>query len=804
MNTKDGRQFVVYSIKGFEMESYGERELEELSRFQNRFLQELPDYSNIQLIYLYPERERKIDFSLYRESSLYLSETLENQVKSRISIEKETYMVIEVVQPEGYNRPDPFRNNFTNQLLPKEPFKYAEQQRQQLKNLCKDIESWMGKNFKVKELSEQEVWDLTYKILNLDFNGAPKGLESSIDNSRDGVLRIGSKVVNIVTMMEQGNQCAPGVEKEYLPKVEVVEPFLFPVGLDLQLPHMTVVNVRKMERETGLKGIEKEVLFTYNLPDVPATKKARDRAKELQEVLDIFEKGKECVAEVALSVVVWGSTGEEVEAKVEKAKQAMKRIEGVRPMVESYDVGPIFWSCLPGNGSMHFRRTLMPSKFASFYLNDFSENYKSDSKGDLMCDRYGNFILVDGFHPALVAQNVIVVGPTGSGKSFSQGWLMVQSKLRKEINIIIDKGGTYRSLAESISMQYYEHTEENPMKFNPFACQKENGRFLLTEGKILTLRTLISILWKNKQNAEVFSNAESAVVMELIPSYYRSCEEREAVPTLKGFVNYVGEVRESVKDDAEASVKFNYFDVDHFNVVMRPYTDGIYAPILNAEDALDLSEYKNIVFDLEGVQKDPVLFPIVSMLVIELVLDHIRKYPDYIKRVFFDEAWSFFTAEMEKFIEYMYRTIRKNKGNVSIITQSAHDINSCEVGKALIQNTLVYYILNHEGKDVDSLETVFNFEPYEVQKVKSLRKIWRMERYQNKLGGRELFVKRIGVDARVVALEVSPTFYPLLTSEPSERNHFRRLKQKYSFERAIYEYVRDSEANAIPRGVVEQ
>ena len=792
---KDGRIIVGFSVRGFEMESLRERELDEIRNQFNRFMQDLPENANVQKIDIYEEKNRNLGFEGFEKGSKFISENLKEFVKGRKALEKESFIFIELM-PEKFNAPDPLRNFFVSQILPKDPFKDLERNKKRLRTLVKEFEGWIQKYAEVKELEKEEIDDLLWSIINLDFKERKTYLEGQIDNTKEEEIEIGGKSVRIISMLEQGLRNGATSEKEYLPKVEVKEPFIFDVGLDLQIPHVTVVNIRKRERETGLKSFEREVLFTKNLPEIPAFKAARDRALEVEAVLEMVNRGKECIGEVSLHCIIWDSEGK-LEEKIDKTKQAIKKIEGARPLEESKDKASIFMSSLPGNGAMNFRRMTMPSLMASSYI-DLSDNYKTDQRGDIPCDRFGNMILFDNFHPNLVAQNSIVVGPTGSGKSFSQGYLIAQSYQRGEINIIIDKGGTYRALTETLDIVFFQHTEENPLRFNPFACERdENGKYKVSEGRILTIRTLISILWKNEEKDEQFSNAESSIVMKLIPEYYKFCNDESRVATLKGFVEYTMRMKEfwMNSNDEELKSKLKYFDVDHLNVVLEPYTKGIYSQIMNAEDALDLSEHRNICFDLEGVQKDPVLYPIISMMLIELVIEHIKKFPDTIKHIYFDEAWSFFTGEMKDFIAYMYRTIRKNNGNIVVITQSAFDINKSDVGVEMVQNTLIFYILNHQGKDTTGLTSVFSFEDHEVEKVKSLRKDWSMKDGKN--GGRELFIKRVGVDSKVYALEVAPSIYPILSSKPSERNHLRKLLKTHPIERAIYEFLQDQKANLV-------
>lgn len=791
---KDGRVFVGYEVLGFEYELLGKDELGVLAQTINKVVNDLPNNANLQKVDIYME-EAASGFELLDYKEGYITEEIKKFVGNRKRFYKKSYLFIELM-PDKYSAPDGLRSYFTNQLIPKDSMKGYERRTQLVKEIGREVARQLERYSEFRKMEEGEIELLMWRMINLDMKGTPSGLEGSIDNTQVGGLMIGSKVLSVISYAEQGVFAQEYSEKEYVSKVNVAEPFIAPVGFDLQFPHVTVTNLRKLEKEVGLAQFSKELMFNKNLPDTPVFRKARQRAEVVQQICDSVNAGQDCLAEVSLTVLVW-SEGVLKEEQVEKVKASIKEIEGAKVIVESYDAGPLFWSCLPGNGSQNYRRLMMTSSFASIYF-DFTREYGSDKQGDFFCDRFGNFLQVDSFHPSLVAQNTIVVGPTGSGKSFSQGSLIGQAVQRGEIIIIIDKGGTYKQLITSVKGAYYEHTEQNPLRFNPFACPRDsNGNYIVSTDKVLTLRTLISILWKSKRKNEVFSNAESSVVMALIPEYYDNCSLTGKIATLGGFCKWVEHIFAERKDDHEFGKKMGFFDVDHFSVVMDPYVNGMYKEILNAEDALDLAEHRILCFDLEGIQKDPVMFPIVAMLLIDVVMEHIRKFPNVRKRIYFDEAWSFLVGEMEEFIEYMFRTVRKNNGNITIITQTAMDIKNSEVSSALIGNTMIYVILNHRGQDVRPLKEVFSFEDHDIEKVQSLRLSWPMERCGNAPGGRELFIKRIGVDARVYALEVAPAIYPLLTSMPAERNHFRKLLEHHPLERAVHEFMLDKASKVI-------
>ena len=95
-----------------------------------------------------------------------------------------------------------------------------------------------------------------------------------------------------------------------------------------------------------------------------------------------------------------------------------------------------------------------------------------------------------------------------------------------------------------------------------------------------------------------------------------------------------------------------YIDMHQFFLVLGQYiTGGRYEQVLNAERDVDLSEYRLICFDLAKVQADPDLYPVVAMLITELSLDLFRKFPDAVKYIALDEAWTMLSGVLSEFIE---------------------------------------------------------------------------------------------------------------------------------------------------------
>jgi type IV secretory pathway VirB4 component len=800
---KDGRVVFGLVVEGYQYEDCTYADLLELNGKINRFINELPGYANLMKMDIYFESKQNISVAGTDENSVVRNAWLSLADKSAMQLR--SYLFLEICPVEKEGSPLTTYFNRMGKFISPKMFKNIDRRKSECRSLGFELQAMLNdfKEMSAKAMDFDDFNHLKFQFANLDFAHHFDAFEASVDNTIPGQMCVGRKKLTILSLQEQGEEFCIGSKKEYLPERFIVHPLTAPIGIDLQIPHITIVNLRKREKEEGLKQFRTEAQLTGMIPEMPITKGIADRHEAVEEVLTDINTGNDCLCDLGVSVLIWNEDTKEHSQCVEMARGAFKRIENCKVLEENIDTCNLYFSLFPGNGSQHYRRVLVPSRFGVGYLN-FQRGCDCDKNGVIVTDRFGNPLLVDlrlddGRMPA---QNWIEVGPTGSGKSVTQGALISQAYQRGEIVVILDKGGTYKNLIEQLDGKYFENSEELPFKFNPFLVpwDMEKQEYIFDEDRVILIRTLISTLWKNKAAGEQFSSAESSLIMKFVPMYYHFANaqrrtDNNYVPTLKRFCEWVLAYKAGdLQDDIFAS-EMAHFNVNAFWIVMQPYINGIYGKVLSSDDALNLSDHRLLCFDMAKVQSDKVLYPIIAMLLIDVILQHITKFPDIYKNVVLDEAWSFLTGDMEEFIEMMYRTVRKNNGNVGIITQAVTDIEGSDIGTALLNNTHVLIALNHEGADIDKLASVLNLTDDEKAKVASMRKRWKT--WDGRRGGRELFVKRKGIDAKVLALEVPIELMPVLTSSPKERNHFNKLKTQYHFNRAVQEWVKDFQAGAI-------
>ena len=80
--------------------------------------------------------------------------------------------------------------------------------------------------------------------------------------------------------------------------------------------------------------------------------------------------------------------------------------------------------------------------------------------------------------------------------------------------------------------------------------------------------------------------------------------------------------------------------MDGFLNVLEPYyKNGEYGYLLNSDKELDLLNKRFIVFELDVVKDNPILFPVVTIIIMETFINKMRRLQGIRKMILIEEAW---------------------------------------------------------------------------------------------------------------------------------------------------------------------
>lgn len=500
------------------------------------------------------------------------------------------------------------------------------------------------------------------------------------------------------------------------------------------------------------------------------------------------------------NVLVWTDDKEKLKDLKNMVSSGLAQMDAVAKQ-ETMGAAQIFWAGIPGNAADFPMNDTFDTfaEQAACFLN-METNYRSSISpmGIRLGDRMtGNPLHVDISDEPMrkgicTNRNKFILGPSGSGKSFFTNH-MVRSYYEQGTHIVlVDVGHSYKGLCDMVGGYYFTYDEKSPLRFNPFYIG--TGDSLDTEKKE-SIKTLLLALWK--KDDESFNRAEYVALSNALQLYYKKLDKDKTLfPCFDTFYDFLKDAFVTVLEGDK--VKEKDFDINNFLYVLRPYyKGGEFDYLLNATENLELLKERFIVFELDNIKDHPILFPVVTIIIMEVFISKMRKLKGIRKIILIEEAWKAIAKEgMAEYIKYLFKTVRKFFGEAIVVTQEVEDIISSPVVKQAIINNSDCKILLDQSKyqnKFDLIQELLGLSEKEKAMVLSVNKANDPARRY-----KEVFISLGGMLSKVYRTEVSPEEYYAYTTEESEKVQVAKYAKKYgSIEKGIAAFVRDQNERTI-------
>lgn len=370
-------------------------------------------------------------------------------------------------------------------------------------------------------------------------------------------------------------------------------------------------------------------------------------------------------------------------------------------------------------------------------------------------------------------RNKFILGPSGSGKSFFTNH-MVRSYYEQGTHVLlVDVGHSYKGLCDLVGGYYFTYSENDPIAFNPFFLA--NGEVLDTEKKE-SIKTLLLAL--SKREGETFTRAEYVGISNGLTLYFQHLDAHPDIfPCFNSFYEFLS--TEYLLMLEETRVREAYFDINSFLYVLKPfYRGGEFDYLLNATGQLDLLNKPFIVFELDEIKDHPILFPAVTLIIMEVFISKMRKLKGVRKMILIEECWKAIAKEgMAEYIRYLFKTVRKFFGEAVVVTQEVEDIISSPIVKQAIINNSDCKILLDQSKyqnKFDAIQELLGLTEKEKAQILSMNRANDPKRKY-----KEVFISLGGQYSQVYRTEVSIEEYLAYTTEESEKVQVQRYARQY-------------------------
>lgn len=626
------------------------------------------------------------------------------------------------------------------------------------------------------EQLKSALWD--YWNVSIDTTGSYRdGKSLPPYRAEDGYLRIGEKFVGVVSMVNQG-ELVHNIKKHKTIDNESINANLkiekglklnlgstFPIGIGLPVDHIvntvfTIENKEKMYFQYYVKTMMEGILagFGYD-PSVKKIEAIRDFKKAVS-------NRDFTVCKAALNVIAIDSDLSSLQRTLRHTISAFDNINECHSWIENYESLSLFVGSSPGFARCNYRTFDTVVEHAVCYM-PMETHYLSDFTGNIYHDRFGNPVVVDLWDAShLNNRNGIVEGGSGTGKSF---WVngMVDEDLDKGTHVIIlDVGHSYKDLCTFNNGDYFDSADRSALSFNIFLTDQDtDGKWILTADKRIFIHSVLLAMWQGTQETTMEVHS---ILKDLVDKFYAYINENRIFPVFNEFFQFIDLYEK--KYFKKSREKF--FDFESLRTVFENYVTGEYKDLLNNRENVQLKERPFVVFDIESVESDKFIFPVVGLIIMELVMDKIRSLRGVRKRFIIDEGWKVLKGELQDFVEYLYRTFRKNEGSIFLATQDISDFDHVHAADAMLSNSDSIVLMRRATrKNYNDLQQRLSLTDHDIELMEDLKK-------RDNKGYREFFLKQ-GDHSRIFRYEVSEKTNAVYSSKAREKEEIHKYFKKY-------------------------
>lgn len=246
------------------------------------------------------------------------------------------------------------------------------------------------------------------------------------------------------------------------------------------------------------------------------------------------------------------------------------------------------------------------------------------------------------------------------------------------------------------------------------------------------------------------------------------------------------------------------FAIDDFAAILAPfYKGGELEYTLNNDMDSSLFDEQFIVFEIDKVKDDPVLFPIIVLIIMDVFTQKMRIKKNR-KCLVIEEAWkAIATPVMAEYIKYLYKTARKHWAMVGVVTQEIQDITSSPIVKeAIISNSDVFMLLDQSKfkEKFADIKATLALSDIDCKKIFTIN---RLDNKADRSPFKEVFIRRGAENGEVFGVEEPRECYMSYTTEKAEKEALKlyRRELKCSHQEAIEAFIRDWDRSGIKQSL---
>jgi type IV secretion system protein VirB4 len=470
--------------------------------------------------------------------------------------------------------------------------------------------------------------------------------------------------------------------------------------------------------------------------------------RQLGDALTEIEVNGHVFGTCSLTLVLHGLDTRTVDHQAAEAMKALAVHDGAF-FEESYNLLNAWLAIVPGNNRHNLRRVaLLETNVADLsvlFTFDQGEPVSSHLRRDALAVFETPHATPYWFN--LHVQDVghtLVLGATGSGKSFLLNFLITHGQTYEPLTVVLDLGHSYRKLAALLDGRYVEvglnHVD---VTINPFAEEP-------TPERLHFLHAFVRVLLEGSESYRL-SDLEDREVYEAVENLYVLERHQRRLFTLANLLPRALAAR-----------------------LHKWVEGGRYAALFdNVEDSLTFDRLQ--VFDFDAMRAYPALLEPLLFYVLHRVTERIQDPAEVgtLKLCVMDEAWRFIQhPTLRTYVQEALKTWRKRNAAMILATQAIDDFASADLLRTVVESCPTKLLLANPALDRRQYADLFRMNEMELDVLSGL------------IPRQQMLLKRPDL-AKVLTLTVDPKSYWIYTNTPIDNERVTAMFREFGFEAGL-------------------
>ena len=517
--------------------------------------------------------------------------------------------------------------------------------------------------------------------------------------------------------------------------------------------------VYPVESQVVLENLRKKVTQLEAGLQIDAEKgRIRDPGKQAaimdaEEIRDKLQVGEERFFRFGFYFTIYAFSMEELEFVSHKVESMLgQQLVYSKPATSQQEQG--LNSTIPQlTDQLQIRRNMSTGALSTSF--PFTSADLSQDNGILYGINMHNSGLVIFDRFSLENGNSVVFAKSGAGKSFTVKLEALRSMMFGTEIFIIDPENEYQRMCDAVGGAYVRLSLNSNTRINPF----DLPRVVDTEeadnalrSNLITLHGLLRLMMGGAQAQLLGGNA--ALMPALAPS-----EEADLDAALIETYAKAGITNDPLTHTGTPPTINDLYDTllhmggtgPQLAQRLRKYTSGTFAGIFSQQSNIDINN-PMVVFNIRDLEDE--LRPVAMYIVLNYIWNKTKT--DQKRRLLIvDEAWQLMKYEdSANFLFSVAKRARKYNLGITTITQDVEDFMGSRMGRAIVANASMQFLLKQSTSAVDVLSDVFKLTSEEKKRLS-----------QFPVGQGLFFAGQNHVHIQVVA---SPTEASLITTNPEQ------------------------------------